>query len=73
VSNNQYPIIYAIAPPTIEPIVAAKVIGNARFLSATIAGVIKTSGGIKRNIDSHTVIKNTTHAYQGFAEFSKIL
>ena len=73
VSNNQSPIIYAIAPPIMEPSVAAKTIGRARFLSATIAGVIKTSGGTKRNIDSHTVIKNTTHAYQGCDDLSKTL
>ena len=65
--------MYAIAPPTKEPIAAAVTIGNARFLSATIAGVMNTSGGIKRNIDSHIVMKNTTHAYQGEADFSKIL
>ena len=56
-----------------EPIAAANTIGRARFLSATIAGVINTSGGIKRKTDSHTVIKNTTHAYQGCEDLSKIL
>lgn len=54
---------YAIMPPTIDPNVAAKTTGNARFLFAIIGGVIKTSGGIKRNIDSHTVIKNTNQVY----------
>ena len=60
--------MYAIAPPIIEPIDVAIVIGNARFLSETIAGVMNTSGGIKRNIDSNIVITKTTHAYHGFAE-----
>ena len=60
-------------PPIIEPNAAANTIGRARFLSATIAGVMNTSGGIKRNTDSHTVIKNTTHEYQGLDDLSKIL
>lgn len=57
----------------IEPSAAAKVIETARFLLAMIAGVMNTSGGINKNMDSHTVIKNTTQAYQGFADLSKIL
>jgi len=73
VSNNQRPIRYAIAPPTIEPSAAAKTIGLARFLSATIAGVMKTSGGIKRNTDSQIVIKKTIQAYHGLEDLSKIL
>ena len=62
-SNTHNPMQYAIAPPTIEPNVAAKNTGNARFLFATIGGVINTSGGIKRNIDSNTVIMKTIHVY----------
>ena len=60
-SYSHIPIMYAIAPPTIEPRLAAIVIGNARFLFAIIGGVINTSGGMNKNIDSKTVIKNTTH------------
>ena len=60
-SNSHMPIAYAIAPPTIEPNVAAKKTGTARFLFAIIGGVIKTSGGINRNIDSNTVIMKTIH------------
>lgn len=59
VSNNHNPIIYAIAPPTIEPIDADKTVGMVRFLFAIIGGVMKTSGGINKNMDSQTVIKNT--------------
>ena len=73
VSNNHKPIIYAIAPPTNDPNAAAIVTGSARFLFATIAGVIKTSGGMNKNIDSNTVITNTTQAYQGSADLSKTL
>ena len=62
-SYSHIPIIYAIAPPTIDPRLAATVIGNARFLFAIIGGVINTSGGINKNIDSHTVNKNTIHEY----------
>lgn len=62
-SHNQAPIIYAIAPPTIDPNDAAIVIGTARFLFAIIGGVINTSGGINRNIDSHIVRINTIHEY----------
>ena len=62
-SNNHNPMQYAIMPPTIEPNVAANTTGTARFLFAIIGGVIKTSGGIKRNIDSQTVIKKTSHVY----------
>ena len=62
-SYSHIPIIYAIAPPTIEPNAAAMVIGMARFLFAIIGGVINTSGGMNRNIDSHIVNKNTIHEY----------
>lgn len=71
-SYNHKPIIYAIAPPTIEPNEAATVIGNARFLFAIIGGVIKTSGGINRNIDSHIVNKNTIHEYARDSDFFNI-
>ena len=60
-SNNHNPMQYAIMPPTIDPNVAAKTTGTARRLFAIIGGVIKTSGGINKNIDSQTVIKNTNH------------
>ena len=60
-SHSHAPIIYANMPPTIEPNDAAIVIGTARFLFAIMGGVIKTSGGMKRNIDSHTVKINTIH------------
>lgn len=73
VSNSHSPIRYVIRPPTIDPNAAANTIGRARFLSEIIAGVIKTSGGINKNIDSHIVIKNTTHEYQGREDLSKIL
>ena len=62
-SYSHIPIMYAIAPPTIEPNAAAMVIGMARFLFAIIGGVIKTSGGMNKNIDSHIVNKNTIHEY----------
>lgn len=62
-SNNHNPMQYAIMPPTIEPNVAAITTGTARFLLAIIGGVIKTSGGINKNIDSQTVIKNTIQVY----------
>ena len=71
-SYSHIPIIYAIAPPTIEPILAATVIGNARFLFAIIGGVMKTSGGINKNIDSHIVSKNTIHEYPRDSDFFKI-
>ena len=60
-SYSHMPIMYANAPPTIEPNAAATVIGRARFLFAMMGGVMKTSGGMNRNIDSHIVSKNTTH------------
>lgn len=60
-SYNHRPIIYAIAPPTIDPRDAAIVIGSARFLFAIIGGVMNTSGGTNKNIDSHMVRKNTNH------------
>ena len=60
-SYNHRPIIYAIAPPTIDPRDAAIVIGRARFLFAIIGGVMNTSGGTNKNIDSHMVRKNTNH------------
>ena len=63
-SYSQNPIMYANAPPTIEPSDAAIVMGKARFLFAIIGGVIKTSGGINKNIDSQMVRKNTIHEYQ---------
>ena len=71
-SYSHIPIIYANAPPTIEPKLAAMVIGNARRLFAIIGGVIKTSGGINRNIDSHIVNKNTTHEYARDSDFCSI-
>jgi len=66
------PIIYAIAPPTIDPNDAAIVIGTARFLSAIIGGVIKTSGGTNKNIDSHMVSMKTIHEYAGDSDFFNI-
>lgn len=62
-SHNHAPIMYAIAPPTMEPNAAAIVIGTARFLFAIIGGVINTSGGINKNIDSQTVKINTIQEY----------
>ena len=62
-SNSHIPIAYAIAPPTIEPNVAANTVGTARFLFAIIGGVMKTSGGINRKTDSNTVIMKTIHVY----------
>ena len=60
-SYSHRPINYAIAPPTIDPRDAATVMGRARFLFAMIGGVMNTSGGTNRNIDSHIVKKNTNH------------
>lgn len=71
-SYSHAPIIYAIAPPTIEPNAAANVMGRARFLFAIIGGVIKTSGGTNRNMDSQIVRKNTIHAYAGLSDFLRI-
>lgn len=71
-SYSHAPIIYAIAPPTIEPNAAANVIGSARRLFAIIGGVIKTSGGTNRNTDSQIVRKNTIHAYAGLSDFLRI-
>ena len=62
-SNSHIPMQYAIIPPTIDPNDAAKTTGMARRLFAIIGGVIKTSGGMNRNIDSHTVRMKTTHVY----------
>lgn len=59
-------------PPTIDPSAAAMVIGTARFLFAIIGGVIKTSGGINKNIDSQMVSKNTTHEYVRDSDFCNI-
>ena len=61
-----------MAPPTSEPAAAAMVIGNARRRFAMIGGVIKTSGGTNRNIDSHMVKINTIHAYAGCSDFLRI-
>ena len=71
-SYNHIPIIYAIAPPTNEPNDAAMVIGMARRLFAMIGGVIKTSGGINKNIDSHMVNKNTIHEYARVSDLLRI-
>ena len=60
-SHNHAPIIYANIPPTIDPNDAAIVIGRARRLFAIIGGVINTSGGINKNIDSQMVSINTIH------------
>ena len=60
-SHNHAPIIYANIPPTIDPNDAAIVIGRARRLFAIIGGVINTSGGINKNIDSQMVKINTIH------------
>lgn len=61
--------MYAAAPPTSDPSAAAMVIGNARFLSAMMGGVIKTSGGMNRNIDSQNVRKKTTQENAGCPDF----
>ncbi len=71
-SYSHNPIMYAIAPPTIDPNDAAIVIGNARRLFAIIGGVMNTSGGINKNIDSHIVNKNTTHEYPRDSDFFNI-
>lgn len=71
-SHNHAPIRYAIMPPTIEPSAAAIVIGNARFLFAMIGGVINTSGGINKNIDSQIVKKNTIHEYARLSDLLNI-
>ena len=71
-SYNHIPIIYAIAPPTNDPSDAATVIGTARFLFAIIGGVIKTSGGINKNIDSQMVNKNTIQEYACDSDFCNI-
>ena len=60
-SYSHNPIIYAIAPPTIDPRDAAIVMGRARRLFAMIGGVIKTSGGMNKNMDSQMVKKKTSH------------
>ena len=62
-SKSHMPMQYAIIPPTIDPSDAAKTTGTARRLFAMIGGVIKTSGGMNKNIDSHTVRMKTAHVY----------
>ena len=71
-SYSHAPIRYAIAPPTIDPNIAATTIGTARRLFAIMGGVIKTSGGMNKNIDSHTVKINTIHEYAGRSDCFKI-
>lgn len=71
-SNSHIPIMYAIAPPIIEPSVAAIVIGTARRRFAMMGGAMNTSGGTNKNIDSHTVNMNTTHEYAGCSDFFNI-
>jgi len=64
--------MYAIAPPTIEPNVAAIVIGTARRRFAIMGGAMNTSGGTNKNTDSHMVNMNTTHEYAGCSDFFNI-
>ena len=71
-SNSHSPIIYAIAPPTIDPIDAATTVGTARRRFATIGGVIKTSGGTNKKIDSATVITNTKNEYMRVSALANI-
>ncbi len=71
-SYSHIPIMYAIAPPTNDPSDAAMVIGTARFLFAIIGGVIKTSGGMNKNIDSQIVSKNTIQEYARDSDFFNI-
>lgn len=71
-SNSHMPIMYAIAPPIIDPNDAATVIGIARFRLAIIGGVINTSGGMNKNTDSQTVNMKTTHEYAGCSDFFNI-
>ncbi len=71
-SYSHRPIIYAIAPPTIEPMDAAIVMGRARCLFAMMGGVMNTSGGINKNMDSHIVMKNTSHEYPRDSDFCSI-
>ncbi len=71
-SYSHIPIRYAIAPPTMEPRLAAMVMGTARFLFAMIGGVMKTSGGMNKNMDSHMVKKKTSHEYPRDSDFCKI-
>ena len=71
-SYSHRPIMYAIAPPTMDPSDAATVIGTARFLFAMMGGVIKTSGGMNKNMDSHIVNKNTIHEYARDSDFFKM-
>ncbi len=68
-SNTHNPIQYAMVPPTIEPSVAANTTGTARFLFAMIGGVIKTSGGMNKNMDSQTVKIKTIHVYALLSAF----
>lgn len=71
-SNKYIPITYVIAPPINDPNAAATAIGNARRLFETIGGVINTSGGTNKNIDSHTVSTNTIPEYAGCSDFLRI-
>ena len=71
-SNNQNPIIYAIIPPTNDPKDVTMTTGNAFFLFATIVGVINTSGGRNKNIDSQTVSQNITHKAAGLSHCLRI-
>ena len=71
-SYSHIPIKYANAPPTNDPSDAATVIGIARFFDATMAGVMNTSGGINKNMDSQIVRKNTIHEYAGLSDFFNI-
>lgn len=68
-SNSHNPIMYVIVVPISDPNAAAMTTGTARFLSATMGGVIKTSGGTNRNIDSHIVRKHTIQTIDGCADF----
>ena len=71
-SYSHIPIKYANVPPTNDPSDAATVIGIARFFDATMAGVMNTSGGINKNMDSQIVRKNTIHEYAGLSDFFNI-
>ncbi len=70
-SNSHIPIIYEIAPPTIDPKDVAKNTGKARRLSATIGGAMKTSGGMNKNMESNTVRIKTTQRADLCADFCK--
>ena len=71
-SHSHAPIMYAIAPPTIDPNAVAIVIGTARFLFAMIGGVINTSGGMNKNIDSQIVNINTIQEYARLSDLFRI-